>query len=248
MLSVLIHPEKAMSQAVLPLADLDRLAARLSAPRGPSTDLRLRRWIRLHGDRFATRCLDVAVAGTVLTLLAPLLAVIAVLVRRDGGPALYWQSRVGLNGREFPFPKFRSMVVDADRLRAALEAANEHGSNGVTFKMENDPRITRIGRFLRRMSLDEMPQLWCVLRGDMALVGPRPALPSEVARYTIAQRRRLEAKPGLTCTWQVSGRSQIPFSGQVVMDVEYIRNRSLLGDIGLLFKTVPAVLFGRGAS
>jgi lipopolysaccharide/colanic/teichoic acid biosynthesis glycosyltransferase len=114
--------------------------------------------------------------------------------------------------------------------------------------MENDPRITRIGRFLRRTSLDEMPQLWCVLRGDMALVGPRPALPAEVARYSVAQRRRLDGKPGLTCTWQVSGRSQIPFSGQVVMDVDYIRTRSFGGDLVLLLKTVPAVLFGRGAS
>lgn len=236
-----------MSDTASTIARLDLLAASLSAPRRPAAELRLRRWLRLHGDRIATRLLDVIVAGSVLALFAPVWAAIAFLVRRDGGPALYWQTRVGQHGREFPFPKFRSMVVDADRLRANLEAANEHGS-GITFKMENDPRITRIGRFLRRTSLDEMPQLWCVLRGDMALVGPRPALPAEVARYSVAQRRRLDGRPGLTCTWQVSGRSQIPFSGQVVMDVDYIRTRSFGGDLVLLLKTVPAVLFGRGAS
>jgi len=236
-----------MSDTATTLARLDQLAASLSAPRRPTAELRLRRWFRLNGDRIATRFLDIIVAGSVLALFAPVWAAITFLVRRDGGPALYWQTRVGLHGREFPFPKFRSMVVDADRLRANLEAANEHGS-GITFKMENDPRITRIGRFLRRTSLDEMPQLWCVLRGDMALVGPRPALPAEVARYSVAQRRRLDGRPGLTCTWQVSGRSQIPFSGQVVMDVEYIRTRSFGGDLVLLLKTIPAVLFGRGAS
>jgi lipopolysaccharide/colanic/teichoic acid biosynthesis glycosyltransferase len=139
-------------------------------------------------------------------------------------------------------------VVNADNLRDALERTNEHGQRGVTFKLENDPRITPIGRFLRRSSVDELPQLWCVLRGDMALVGPRPALPGEVARYSPMQRRRLEARPGLTCLWQIRGRSQIPFDGQVELDIEYIRTRSFGGDVMLLLKTVPAVLFGRGAA
>lgn len=215
---------------------------------GPSRSTRLSRVLAQHGPEWAKRGLDISVAGGLLLLLLPLWGVIALLVRLDGGPALYWQSRVGRWGREFRFPKFRSMVVDSDRLRAQLETTNEHGGAGVTFKLENDPRITRVGRLLRRTSLDEMPQLWCVLTGDMSLVGPRPALPAEVARYTVAQRRRLEATPGLTCIWQVSGRSQIPFEGQVVMDLEYIRTRSFRVDLVLLLKTIPAVLVGRGAS
>jgi lipopolysaccharide/colanic/teichoic acid biosynthesis glycosyltransferase len=121
-----------------------------------------------------------------------------------------------------------------------------HG-NGVTFKMKNDPRITHVGRFIRRTSVDELPQLWCVLVGDMSLVGPRPALANEVARYSLDDRRRLDAAPGLTCTWQVSGRSDIPFPEQLRLDVEYIERQSLREDIKLLLKTVPAVITGRGA-
>jgi lipopolysaccharide/colanic/teichoic acid biosynthesis glycosyltransferase len=215
---------------------------------GPSRQSRLLRAMAERGPDWAKRGLDVAVAGGILLLALPLWVLIAACIRLDGGPVLYWQARVGRWGREFRFPKFRSMVVNSDHLRAQLEAANEHGGAGVTFKLENDPRITRVGRFLRRTSLDEMPQLWCVLTGDMSLVGPRPALPAEVARYTVAQRRRLEATPGLTCIWQVSGRSQIPFAGQAVMDLEYIRTRSFRGDLVLLLKTIPAVLVGRGAA
>jgi lipopolysaccharide/colanic/teichoic acid biosynthesis glycosyltransferase len=204
-----------------------------------------------HSGEWAKRALDVVVSATVLLLLSPLWLVLALLIRWDGGPALYWQPRVGRWGREFQFPKFRSMVPQADAMWAKLQASSsDHGNAqaSITFKQEDDPRITRVGRLLRRTSLDEMPQLWCVLRGDMSLVGPRPALPAEVARYTVEQRRRLEAKPGLTCIWQVSGRSQIPFAGQVAMDLEYIRTRSFWLDIVLLLKTIPAVLFGRGAS
>lgn len=220
----------------------------LSGRTGPSRLARWRRTMAERGPDWAKRSLDVAVAGGILLVGLPLWLLIALCVRLDGGPALYWQARVGRWGREFRFPKFRSMVVNSDQLRTQLEAANEHGGAGVTFKLENDPRITRVGRWLRRTSLDEMPQLWCVLTGDMSLVGPRPALPTEVARYTVAQRRRLEATPGLTCIWQVSGRSQIPFEGQVVMDLEYIRTRSFMGDLVLLLKTIPAVLVGRGAA
>jgi lipopolysaccharide/colanic/teichoic acid biosynthesis glycosyltransferase len=197
---------------------------------------------------WSKRTLDVAVAGVALAVFLPFGLVIALLIGRDGGPVFYWQDRVGYRGRTFRFPKFRSMVVNADQLRQTLLADNDHAGSGITFKRENDPRITAVGRFLRRSSLDEIPQLWSVLKGDMSLVGPRPALPAEVARYTPLQRRRLEVKPGLTCIWQVSGRSQIPFEGQVALDLEYIRTRSFRGDLILLLKTVPAVLFGRGAS
>jgi len=159
---------------------------------------------------------------------------------------LFWQTRIGKWGKPFRFPKFRSMVVNAEALRVKLEQTNMHG-NGVTFKMKNDPRITRIGRFIRRTSIDELPQLWCVLAGDMSLVGPRPALATEVARYSLDDRRRLDAAPGLTCTWQVSGRSDIPFPEQLRLDVEYIERQGLREAIKLLLKTVPAVITGRGA-
>lgn len=194
------------------------------------------------------RAVDIIVAGSALLLAAPLFAVIALLIRlNDGGPVLYWQTRVGKHGRLIPFPKFRTMVTNAEALLAKLRAQNQHGNHGITFKMENDPRITRIGRILRRLSLDEAPQLWCVLTGDMTLVGPRPALPSEVARYTIADRRRLDITPGLTCIWQVSGRSALPFPVQCKMDAQYIEERSLALDAKLLVATVPAVISGKGA-
>ena len=165
----------------------------------------------------------------------------------DRGPVLFWQQRVGLNGRVFDFPKFRSMCVNAEAVRAALLAANEHGSAGVTFKMKRDPRITPIGRLIRRTSIDELPQLWSIVRGDMSLVGPRPPLVSEVARYTMKERQRLSVTPGLTCIWQVNGRSEIPFPQQVEMDINYIQQRSMGRDIMLIIKTVPAVIRGRGA-
>jgi len=225
-----------------------RLDARKQTRASLSVGARLRRRLAQRLDALATRLMDIFVSVVCLLLFAPAGVVIALLIRLDGGPVLYWQDRIGLHGRSFRFPKFRSMVVNADALRKTLEETNEHGGKGVTFKLENDPRITRIGRFLRRTSLDELPQLWNVLRGDMALVGPRPALPSEVARYTPEQRRRLEIKPGLTCLWQIRGRSQIPFDGQVRLDIEYIRTRRFFGDILILIKTVPAVFFGRGAS
>jgi len=226
-----------------------RMAKRLEKGQlGPSTSQRVRRGWALYANDASKRALDILVSGLALSLFSPIGLLLALLVKLDGGPALYWQDRVGRYGKVFRFPKFRSMVVNADALRAKVVAQNDHEGGGITFKQENDPRITRVGRFLRRTSLDELPQLWNVFTGDMSLVGPRPALPSEVARYTVMQRRRLEVKPGLTCIWQVSGRSQIPFEGQVAMDLEYIRTRSFFGDIVLLIKTVPAVLFGRGAS
>jgi lipopolysaccharide/colanic/teichoic acid biosynthesis glycosyltransferase len=153
---------------------------------------------------------------------------------------------VGQWGKEFAFPKLRSMVVNAEELKGKLTALNDHKS-GLTFKMKNDPRVTWIGKIIRKLSIDELPQLWCVLDGKMSLVGPRPPLPKEVARYTLPDRRRLDVKPGLTCIWQVSGRGDIAFAQQVELDVQYIQSQSVWFDIVLLCKTVPAILTGRGA-
>jgi lipopolysaccharide/colanic/teichoic acid biosynthesis glycosyltransferase len=204
------------------------------------------RVVRSLGARIK-RLIDVLVAAGVLLAASPLLAVVALAIKlTDGGPALFWQTRVGKWGKPFAFPKFRSMVVNAEELRRKLEALNQH-RDGVTFKMRRDPRITWIGRLIRRTSIDELPQLWCVLKGDMTLVGPRPALVNEVERYSLDDRRRLDVTPGLTCIWQVSGRSEIPFSEQVKLDVEYIETQSLWEDVRLLLKTIPAVITGRGA-
>jgi lipopolysaccharide/colanic/teichoic acid biosynthesis glycosyltransferase len=208
----------------------------------------LRWWLSTRVPKAGKRAIDIAVSGCALLLLLPLFAVVALLIRlQDRGPVLYWQRRVGRDGEEFAFPKFRSMYVDSDARRAALLALNQHGDQGVTFKMRGDPRVTPVGRFIRRTSIDELPQLWCVLHGDMSLVGPRPPLVSEVARYSMADRARLSVTPGLTCVWQVSGRAEIPFPEQVRMDLDYIREQSLWADIKLLLKTIPAVIKGRGA-
>jgi len=201
-----------------------------------------------HRAGFLKRGLDLVLVAPAMLLLMPLFALVALAIKvHDGGPVLFWQQRVGRNGRVFAFPKFRSMRVDAEAVRARLLAANQHGSEGVTFKMKRDPRITPVGRLIRRTSIDELPQLWCVLIGDMSLVGPRPPLVSEVARYTLADRERLAVTPGLTCIWQVNGRSEVPFPQQVQMDLHYIRRPSLRADIKLLLQTLPAVIRGRGA-
>jgi lipopolysaccharide/colanic/teichoic acid biosynthesis glycosyltransferase len=193
------------------------------------------------------RAMDIVVSSVALILLSPLFLLLAIAIRlQDGGPALFWQTRVGLWGREFRFPKFRSMVPNAEQQRMKLVADNQHG-DGITFKIKRDPRITWIGGIIRKLSLDELPQLWCVLAGDMSLVGPRPPLPSEVARYALNDRRRLEVKPGLTCIWQVSGRSELSFEHQVRLDAKYIDSHSILLDISLLLKTIPAIITGRGA-
>ena len=205
-------------------------------------------WLHARAPEGAKRLLDLALVLPALVLLLPLFTAVALAIwLGDRGPVLYWQQRVGRHGRVFRFPKFRSMRTDADQARQQLLAGNQHGSQGVTFKMRHDPRITRVGRFIRRTSIDELPQLWNVLRGDMSLVGPRPPLCSEVARYTQADRERLDVTPGLTCIWQVSGRSDVPFPQQVEMDIAYIHQRSLATDVALLARTVPAVIKGRGA-
>jgi len=200
------------------------------------------------GSRLIKRAIDMIGSGLGLLFLSPVFASIALTVKlTDGGPVFYVQTRVGKWGREFPFPKFRSMVMNADKLKDELLEDNEHGSEGVTFKMKDDPRITWIGKYLRRFSLDELPQLWSVFRGDMSLVGPRPPVPREVELYTIRDRRRLNITPGITCIWQISGRSEIPFPEQVELDVRYIQSQSVWLDLKILFQTVPAVLFGKGA-
>lgn len=210
-------------------------------------------WMRLRWSLHRTasasvkRGLDILVSGMGLLMLSPMFALLAALIKlEDGGPVLYWQLRVGRHGRIFRFPKFRSMIVNAEQVLAAIQRQNQHGE-GITFKMKNDPRITRIGRFMRRFSVDELPQLWCVLAGHMSLVGPRPPLPKEVRRYSVADRRRLDVIPGLTCIWQVSGRSNIAFPMQCSMDIQYIEERSIALDVKLLAATVPAVITGKGA-
>jgi lipopolysaccharide/colanic/teichoic acid biosynthesis glycosyltransferase len=154
---------------------------------------------------------------------------------------------VGAGGRLFGMWKFRSMVVNADQIKDQLLAENQHGNAGVTFKMKNDPRVTKVGKWIRKLSIDEFPQFYNVLRGDMSLVGPRPPLPREVAEYQASHLRRLRVKPGITCLWQIGGRSEIDFEGQVRLDLEYIRSSSVFFDIAILLKTLPAVIFGKGA-
>lgn len=195
----------------------------------------------------AKRSLDIVVALFMILLLSPVFVVTAILIyMEDPGPVFFIQKRVGKNGKHFDFIKFRSMVVNADKLKDKLIEQNE-SKDGVIFKMKNDPRITRIGRFIRRYSIDELPQVFNVLKGDMSLVGPRPPVPREVAEYTLEDRKRLHVTPGITCIWQVSGRSDIPFKQQVQLDLDYIQSQSLWKDIVLLLKTIPAVLLGKGA-
>jgi len=195
---------------------------------------------------FVKRLLDVLVSALMLVFLSPVFLVTALAIKLDNpGPVFFKQTRVGKWGRLFTMYKFRSMIVGADKMKEQLLDQDESG--GVTFKMKHDPRITRTGRIIRKLSLDELPQLWNVLKGDMSLVGPRPPVPKEVAEYEYADRRRLDAIPGITCIWQVSGRSEIDFKGQVRLDVQYIENQSFWGDIKLLLKTIPAVLLGKGA-
>lgn len=193
------------------------------------------------------RFLDLTVSATLLALLAPLFLLIGIMIKlTSSGPVFFVQKRVGLNGRIFNMYKFRSMYCDAKQLLAQLKDHNE--MQGPVFKMRDDPRVTWFGRFLRRFSLDELPQLWNVLIGDMSLVGPRPPIPGEVNAYERKTRRRLSMRPGLTCTWQVSGRNEIKdFTTWVQMDLEYIDNWSLFRDFILLVRTIPAVLLGTGA-
>jgi len=193
------------------------------------------------------RLFDICSSAAALAVLSPLLVGVALGVKfTSRGPIFFRQKRVGLHGKPFNMLKFRSMVINAEELKAKLEAMNEQ--TGPVFKMKNDPRITRIGRFIRKYSIDELPQLINVLRGEMSVVGPRPPIPSEVEKYAAWQRRRLSVRPGLTCIWQVSGRNQISFEDWMYLDMQYIDHWSLKNDINLILKTVPVVLTGSGAS
>jgi lipopolysaccharide/colanic/teichoic acid biosynthesis glycosyltransferase len=172
--------------------------------------------------------------------------VVALIKLTSRGPVFFRQTRVGLHGRTFNMLKFRSMVVNAESLKASLAAQNEQA--GPVFKMRRDPRVTSIGRFIRKYSIDELPQLINVLRGDMSVVGPRPPVPDELSKYEAWQRRRLSVRPGLTCIWQVSGRNQISFEDWMLLDMQYIDHWSLARDFQLIFRTIPVVITGRGAS
>ncbi len=205
------------------------------------------REVALHGfNRALKRTIDVVVSAAALLAALPVMALVALAVKLDSrGPVFLPQERVGLNGRVFRIYKVRSMYVGAERLLDTLQENNQAG--GVIFKMKNDPRRTRVGRIIRRLSLDEVPQLWNVLKGDMSIVGPRPPFPHEVALYDEWHKRRLEVVPGLTGLWQVSGRSDVPFDEMVMLDLYYIENWSLGLDLKILLRTIPAVLSMRGA-
>ena len=205
-------------------------------------------WIGVtRSPAVAKRTLDIILSAIALVMLAPLFLLIALCIKiEDRGPIFFNQTRVGKYGRHFKMFKFRSMCVDAEQRLKDLLARNQH-LEGVTFKLKDDPRITRIGRILRKLSFDELPQFYNVLRGDMTLVGPRPPVPREVAKYTVSDHRRLAAHPGITCIWQISGRAEIDFSGQVKLDVEYIERQSIWLDLQILAKTIPAVCSAKGA-
>jgi lipopolysaccharide/colanic/teichoic acid biosynthesis glycosyltransferase len=194
------------------------------------------------------RLIDVLATGGALVVLGPFLALVALAIRvTSPGPAFFFQERIGKNGRRFHMIKFRTMRTGADAEKAKLAATVSEASSGVRFKIRHDPRITPIGRVLRKFSIDELPQLWNVLRGDMTLIGPRPAVWVEVSRYDQRAMRRLEVQQGLTCLWQVGGRSDLSFEEQVELDIEYVDRTTPTQEIKIVAKTIPAVLTGRGA-
>jgi len=214
----------------------------------PGTKLKVCVWeCTVTMSRFIKRAMDVLVSLALVVALLPLLILTAAAIMAESpGPVIFSQTRVGKGGKHFRFYKFRSMVADAERLKTQVEATNE-SKDGVIFKMKRDPRVTRVGRIIRKFSVDELPQLFNVLAGDMSLVGPRPPLPAEVAKYTLEERKRLHVAPGITCIWQVSGRSDIPFKRQVALDKEYIQSQSFWKDVVILLKTIPAVITGKGS-
>jgi exopolysaccharide biosynthesis polyprenyl glycosylphosphotransferase len=196
--------------------------------------------------RYGKRALDVAGALIALVATAPLMLVMAVIIKLESrGPVLYKSQRVGRGGRPFTFYKLRSMQVGAEARRAAFAHLNE--CDGPVFKISNDPRVTRVGRFMRRTSIDEIPQFLNVLKGEMSMVGPRPPIPGEVAHYEPWQLKRLSVRPGLTCLWQISGRSRIGFDEWMRLDLQYIRRQSFWMDLKILLRTIPAVLSRDGA-
>ncbi|MBO7327331.1 MAG: sugar transferase [Lentisphaeria bacterium] len=210
--------------------------------------LRMLLWhMTIRGSACFKRFMDILLAIMIIIIGSPLFLLTALLVKvTSPGPIIFSQVRVGKYGRHFKFYKFRSMYIDAEARKAELLKHNESG-DGVIFKMKHDPRITPVGRFIRKFSIDELPQLFNVLLGDMSLVGPRPPLPSEVKTYSIEERKRLNITPGITCIWQVSGRSELPFQQQIALDKQYIASRSAWKDFLILLKTIPAILTGKGA-
>lgn len=194
----------------------------------------------------AKRTFDLVVGSVVVVMLIPILPLIAFMIKLDSrGPVFFRQNRVGRDSRIFKFYKFRSMVHRADECRGDLTQQNEQ--EGPVFKIRSDPRITSVGRFLRRSSMDEIPQMFNVLKGDMSIVGPRPPLPGEVANYQPWHMGRLSVKPGITCLWQISGRSQIGFNEWMRLDMEYLKTRSFKTDLLIFLKTIPAVIARKGA-
>ncbi|NDO18737.1 sugar transferase [Lachnospiraceae bacterium MD329] len=191
------------------------------------------------------RVLDFVLSLFALVILLPVFLVTAAAVKSDGGNVIYKQKRVGKNNKLFDMYKFRSMCIGAENMRAELMKYNE--MDGPVFKIKNDPRITKVGKFIRKYSIDELPQLVNILKGDMSIVGPRPPLLDEVAQYTDYHRQRLMVTPGLTCFWQAYGRSDLSFEDWVDMDMKYIKRRSISLDISLIIRTVYAVIFKRGA-
>lgn len=192
------------------------------------------------------RIFDILFSLWFLILFSPVYIATIILIKWESpGPAFYFQTRVGKWGKLFKMIKFRSMVINADSMKDKLLSQNITG--GITFKIKDDPRVTKVGKFIRKFSIDELPQFVNVLMGDMSIVGPRPPVPREVKEYELEDRERLDVIPGITCIWQVSGRSNIDFKGQVKLDVQYIQSQSFLGDLKILVKTVPAVLFSKGA-
>ena len=188
------------------------------------------------------RIIDIVASFTGLILLSPLILIVSMLIKLESkGEVIFKQKRVGLNGKEFYMYKFRSMVINAEELKEQLESQNE--MSGPMFKIKDDPRITKVGKFIRKTSIDELPQLINVIKGDMSLVGPRPSLPKEVNKFEQWMMERLEVKPGLTCIWQISGRNNIDFEDWMKLDIKYVRERSLVLDFKLIFKTI-FVLFG----
>ena len=196
---------------------------------------------------FIKRVVDIAVSICALVISAPVMILVAILVKLTSpGPFIFSQIRCGLNGRKFKFYKVRSMVQHAEELKVTLSHLNE--KDGPVFKMTRDPRITKIGRYLRKFSIDEFPQFWNVLRGDMSLVGPRPAVPSEITHYKLWQRRRLRMRPGLTCLWAIHGRDNLNFDTWMQLDLDYIESWSLGLDLKIILQTIPRVFWGRGAN
>jgi exopolysaccharide biosynthesis polyprenyl glycosylphosphotransferase len=239
-----------MSEHELNMALIERYESMLTHPGRAEFRARIKRclWRLVEASaEQGKRDFDILGALILIILSFPILLLLALLIKiEDRGPVLFCQTRVGKNGREFKMYKFRSMCMNAEQKQEELTHLNQH-SKGVTFKIKDDPRITRVGKWLRKYSLDELPQFFNVLAGDMSLVGPRPPVPREVALYTLSDRQRLCVTPGITCLWQIGGRSEIDFPGQVKLDIDYIEQQSFWTDLKILFKTVPAVFRSKGA-